>query len=490
MGARGWPLLWLLVAACGWGTQDPAERRAERRQRMMQALQRRQAAPMPEGSPRVVPDEIADGPTVDALPEGQPALVALFVLDTVRADRLSACGHDRPTSPNLARMAEQATAFTCDAHTPATWTIPSHATFFTGELPHEHGMIRKGLRLDEATPTLAEHFASQGYQTVFLSANPVIHEATGLHRGFHRARNAPGLVSAFRGEGLVTLLRQELAGLDPSRPLFLVVNIFDAHDPYPAIPAGHPFLPEQGPVLFRPSVRELSNPAFAFFKGALSEEKEAAWIRSVRDGYDLGVQQADEQLGRLSRVLNRQGWTDHGARIVVTSDHGEHLGHKHMLRHDGPPWEAVTRVPFLYWDTTRGEGAEPFPIPSPFPAAATYTLLKDGRLPDDVAEPFTATSVAYGIPDPTSRYVDATAAWGPDGHKVLRLGADLRAYDLTADPTEDRPLDAVPAPLQAVADAAHVANAATKEAAGLLPQDADLVELLEEMGYVEVDPGE
>lgn len=63
--------------------------------------------------------------------------ILLIVLDTQRADRLSCYWSEAerarqlPTSPNLDRLAAESTLFE-RAIAPAQWTIPSHASLFTG----------------------------------------------------------------------------------------------------------------------------------------------------------------------------------------------------------------------------------------------------------------------------------------------------------------------------------------------------------------------
>ncbi|MEO1369530.1 MAG: SdrD B-like domain-containing protein, partial [Acidobacteriota bacterium] len=47
-----------------------------------------------------------------------------------------------------------------------------------------------------------------------------------------------GNLVSLRGHKMAKAVRKLKTSLDPERPLFLVVNIFDAHDPYPAVPAG------------------------------------------------------------------------------------------------------------------------------------------------------------------------------------------------------------------------------------------------------------
>ncbi|PSB57040.1 sulfatase, partial [filamentous cyanobacterium CCP1] len=60
--------------------------------------------------------------------------ILFLVLDTQRADRLSCYGYDAPTSPHLDAFAAKATLFQ-RAIAPAQWTIPSHASMFTGVYP-------------------------------------------------------------------------------------------------------------------------------------------------------------------------------------------------------------------------------------------------------------------------------------------------------------------------------------------------------------------
>ena len=60
--------------------------------------------------------------------------IVFIVLDTHRADRMSCYGYPRQTTPNIDKFAESATLFE-RAIVPAQWTIPSHASLFTGEYP-------------------------------------------------------------------------------------------------------------------------------------------------------------------------------------------------------------------------------------------------------------------------------------------------------------------------------------------------------------------
>ena len=68
-------------------------------------------------------------------PPGSPN-VLLIVLDTVAADHLSLYGYNRPTSPTLDELALRGIRFD-RAQATSSWTLPSHASMFTGRWPHE-----------------------------------------------------------------------------------------------------------------------------------------------------------------------------------------------------------------------------------------------------------------------------------------------------------------------------------------------------------------
>ncbi len=100
--------------------------------------------------------------------------VIFVVMDTLRADRTSLCGYMHPTTPKLEELVERGASYACNSHSPSTWTLPSHATFFTGLGPEDHqagsGGNTKGMTWGSVTllgprwPTLAEEMAARGYR--------------------------------------------------------------------------------------------------------------------------------------------------------------------------------------------------------------------------------------------------------------------------------------------------------------------------------------
>lgn len=310
-----------------------------------------------------------DTPPAAPPPAPRPPDVLLVVLDTVRADALSAYGNPRPTSPQLQAVADAGVRFV-DATSEGSWTWPSHATLFTGLPPWEHGahlappsaggvqvgpdpFHARALRAD--VPTLAEAFAGAGYRTESISGNRLIAPDFGLTRGFERA-TTPGDDAA-----VVAAAKAALAQPD-DRPLLLFVNLYGAHAPFDVQPVSwlrdHPLLQPGGqppwlaPYLTRDRRRLnfLLQPAgaerigvFAYMRGELALPD--AGLALLRDIYEGEVSAVDYQLHLLL-----QAWQSaRGGRqiVAVTSDHGELLGERQAMEHGRFVYPELVRVPLV-----------------------------------------------------------------------------------------------------------------------------------------------
>jgi len=81
--------------------------------------------------------------------------VIIYVVDTLRADRLEIYGHERPTSPNINTLAEEAVIFD-QAYAPAPWTLPSLASILTSTYACEHQVTEGRRKLSPSLHTLAQ----------------------------------------------------------------------------------------------------------------------------------------------------------------------------------------------------------------------------------------------------------------------------------------------------------------------------------------------
>ena len=304
--------------------------------------------------------------------------VLFVVLDTVRKDRLTVYDETRETTPHLADFAEEAAVFD-GAVAPAPWTLPVHASMFTGLYPSEHEATQEDPYLEGAT-TLAESLSAAGYETACYSSNAWITSYTNLTAGFDDHDNffqvmpsellSGPLASLWKtmndsdtlrgvADRLVQLgnrLHEQLAEggggdtktpqvidrtidfVDDSENFFAFVNLMDAHLPY------HP--PEPYAEEFAPGVdsTEVCQNSKEFNCGA-REIDDAEWT-DIRGLYDAELAHMDDQLDRLFTHLKETGrWAE--TTVVVCADHGELFGEHGLYGHEFGIYDPLVNVPLL-----------------------------------------------------------------------------------------------------------------------------------------------
>jgi arylsulfatase A-like enzyme len=128
---------------------------------------------------------------------GPPNLLVIL-LDCVRASTFPGTGSPLPAFPFLERLAHESQLFT-HASTVAPWTLPSHASLFTGRYPWEHGVMGEGrLQFDSSIPTVAGRLRAAGYATLALSANGLITPLLAAPGSFESYRCAEWWEKTFR----------------------------------------------------------------------------------------------------------------------------------------------------------------------------------------------------------------------------------------------------------------------------------------------------
>jgi arylsulfatase A-like enzyme len=299
------------------------------------------------------------------LPTAGAPDVVLIVLDTVRAGSVSTYGYERPTAPELDALAKEGALF-LDATSPSTWSLPSHASLFTGRYPSSHGAHAEHRYLDDRYPTLAQVLESNGYETFCITANAWISDGLGLTRGFgwqdeslrsqggaglgfsfiHRLLDRFGLQDADKGGDIVATRFEEWARERPAaseRPAFVFLNFIEAHFPYHQLPHEHLFRFTDRPYgeLRRISIDLLG----AQFGGEPQPVDEVG--RPTIDMYDGGVVYTSELLGRIVAALRARGSLDDTV-LVVLADHGEVLGERAGFFGHGPTlYQESIGVPLL-----------------------------------------------------------------------------------------------------------------------------------------------
>ena len=318
-------------------------------------------------------------------PAGSPN-VLFIVLDTVAAGHLNLYGNARATSTSLIELAEHGIAFE-SARAAASWTLPSHATMFTGRWMHELS-VGWLTPLDGTHPTLAEFLGNQGYATAgFVANSTYAGRDSGLARGFteYHDFNLPGLTSLKTAVLVDRMLlamqsmadfledRQELfrwrpfvqraLGLflsdrkpaaivnrelldwlarrtQPDRPFFVFMNYIDAHYPY-LLPPGrlHRFGGAPTDIGQRTMIQNWAD----LDKNLLSPQD----LAFASKAYDDCIADLDEQVGKLIDRLRQRGLLER-TWLVVVSDHGESFGeHPGIFCHGSSLYQTELHVPLL-----------------------------------------------------------------------------------------------------------------------------------------------
>jgi len=296
--------------------------------------------------------------------------IAIIVLDTVRKDAfddhfdwLPGIHFDR-------------------AYSTSHWTVPAHASLYTGRYPSELGVHGKSPALDCREPVLAEQFREAGYRTRLLSANPNIVYHDGWERGFEEVKTSydiahlhnsvqenvldwphfiksskksglsvyiEGIKSCMsrdvstikslrhginlkRQGGISSLLEDDGAAVvdkyirdqEFSESEFLFVNLMEAHNPY------------DPPVEYNTAGESVG----AVFGEAISNEVENE--TQIRQGYDDAVRYLADVYRDIFEGLEQS--FDY---VITLSDHGECLGEHGMWNHGYGVYSELVHVPLV-----------------------------------------------------------------------------------------------------------------------------------------------
>jgi arylsulfatase A-like enzyme len=267
-------------------------------------------------------------PVPDAVPRDLNLL--LVTIDTLRADHLGCYGYQRPTSPELDRLAAEGTVFENGwAHAPSTrYSMPAIAT----------SRWPSAIAWDESIwwprigpqRTLGEALKGLGYHTGAFFAYDYFNrsDARGFERGIddYQDRRASLHVDVpekghaeSRGSSSRQMADDAIEFLDhhdqhdqhhKDGKFFLWLHFYDPHLDYQR----HPEAPAFGDA--------------------------------QADLYDGEIWFADHHLGRVLARLRALGLWERTA-VVVTGDHGEGLGERGIWAHGYQLYPPQTRVPFI-----------------------------------------------------------------------------------------------------------------------------------------------
>jgi arylsulfatase A-like enzyme len=250
--------------------------------------------------------------------------VVLITIDTLRTDRLSCYGYERPTSPNIDRLLDHGLKFT-RARTVEPLTNPALCSMITGVSPHVHAASRNGLRMREGIDSLPKILARAGWRTAAFVGNWTLKDnVSRLGEHFDQygevftRRRWFGLINSEATAEDVTDEAMNWAdnwlAHHREQPFLLWVHYVEPHAPY------------------------RFHDQFAGRLGITDSDPPR------RDRYDTEIAAVDHEVGRL---LERLGEEIPAERLLVffAADHGESLGEHSYWGHGRYLYEPSLAIP-------------------------------------------------------------------------------------------------------------------------------------------------
>lgn len=415
----------------------------------------------------------------------QPNIV-LVVLDSARRDALEPYGAKPGSSPAIGRLADRGAAAP-HAYAPASWTLPSHASMFTGLLPRQLGLTQAPDGSPQSARPVLEAVSNRflpvvlseaSYETKAVSTNLWLRPESGFAQGFdefevvdtRRHARMEGDSARARLQWRLEALRSRAddgaaeAGRIFERwsreageaPFFWFVNLVECHSPYlPPKPFNDLGLLERWRSAGEASEYLTLAAIWRACAGALEVPEEV--LGRMRRLYAASIRYLDAWVDELMANLDRAGKLEETI-VIVTADHGENFFEDGYMAHAFTLDQRLINVPFV--------------------VAGSKQLVPDGafslrELPLLIAEaiglrehPWTDDSgrgIALSEFDPPAdiehpRWRERMAEWGvgseigervavhltsaTDGTmKLLRRNEDEIVYDLASDPNERAPLN-------------------------------------------------
>lgn len=388
-------------------------------------------------------------------------------MDTARADIVN----EPKVMPTLHDLAGDGCRFTrCFANAP--WTLPSHSSIFTGQLPSDHGVIGKGDIFD-ADNDLATLLNQEGYRTAAFSNNPWISPDFGFDSfddfipGWKRFKRGSDLAGVSQLEGTITQLKSIATKLadhnapftlanafymrflrgktdsgaklttrrltnwieehNHQKPFFAFANYMEPHLEYsPPDEYANKYLPEG----VSPSEAKQSNQdPWAYLVGEASmNDKDFDILRAL---YRAELSYLDDQIAHLIEYLDETDLLNETA-IFLLGDHGENIGDHGLMDHQYSLTDSLLHVPLIArYPPTFDSGTESdglVELRDLFPTViemAGATVPSDNTIATNPLQETSSTDREYVL----SEYLTPQPAIDTLRERYNKITTDLSKYD-------------------------------------------------------------
>ena len=281
--------------------------------------------------------------------------VVFLVLDSLRKDRVSPYNEEVGFTEHINEFADSSVVFN-DAVTQAPWTLPSHASMFTGEYPWEHGTTHARSYFPSDKETFVSEFREAGYTTAAITPNVWITPHKGMTRDFDYVENFLGKADNRLSVALSRFGTKAFHSLDDltrrvlGRQLDRIFRLFDVDDSCKSeetVEEVELYLDERGAETadesfflyvnlmephepYRPPLRYVERHGVEEDANIPHRQKDVFTKEDIDFGelrkmYDASVDYTDDLVGQIMDALRRNDLDDETV-VVLLSDHGQALG--------------------------------------------------------------------------------------------------------------------------------------------------------------------
>lgn len=396
--------------------------------------------------------------------------VILISIDTLNRSSLAAFDSTASNLPNLDHFAQTSSRF-FNAYSTASWTLPAHASLFTGLYPDRHGATHQNLRISQGIDTLASSLTAAGFETVAFTDGGFVDPRFGFAKGFEyydgwssegsrlsqlefprggAPHGDPGRALFDRAISFVSQHRTS----DP--PFFLFLQTYAVHNYY----RRHPWAIQASPEILDQSLLRKPSDYLKCIRGRNHCPEDWPVLSQLYQGELVNL---DAGFGRLMEALDDSRLTA-STLVVFLSDHGEGFDFPHQrIHHGGRLHEDVIRIPIMIRDprVASREISNPISLVDVMPTVLDLVGLP---IPPDLDGVSMAASMRGGTPpgDP-ERYAMEFSQWRDEGGlqstkefrtsplQLAVVKSDLwyirdsesheEIYDMREDPKQLKPLD-------------------------------------------------
>lgn len=253
---------------------------------------------------------------------GRDDVNILFVLiDTLRANRMSAYGYERDTTPFMRGLAESSIRFDRQI-AQSSWTKSSMASIWSSLNPLRVGITKFDHTLSHEPLLPAEILKEAGFMNVALYRNGWVHGYFGFDQGFDKyfrpmgnkndrmaPSDRPNELGHGNDETMITEATEFFRIHGKSSRWFLYLHMMDLHE-------------------------------------YVYDEESALFGTKTSDLYDNSIRRTDWMVSRLFESLDRFDLLDKTI-VVILSDHGEAFGERGYEGHAREVLPETTETPWL-----------------------------------------------------------------------------------------------------------------------------------------------